>query len=39
MKNNLKIFFFKKSKFNKDKVQIYKFDNIKNIMILQHYKN
>lgn len=38
MKNNLDICFFRKSKFNKDKVEIYKFDKIKNIMILKYKK-
>ena len=31
----MNICFFKNSKFNKDKIQIYKFDKIKNIMILE----
>jgi hypothetical protein len=32
------ICFFKNSKFDKDKVEIYKFDKIKNIMILKYKK-
>ena len=38
MKNNLDICFFKNSIFKKDKVEIYKFDKIKNIMILKYKK-
>jgi len=38
MKNNLNICFFKKSIFEKDKVEVYKFDKIKNIMIKKYKK-
>ena len=38
MKNILNICFFKNSKFYKDKIEIYKFDKIKNIMILKYKK-
>ena len=38
MKNNLDICFFKNSILKKDKVEIYKFDKIKNIMILKYKK-
>ena len=38
MKKNLDICFFKKSIFGKDKIEIYKFDKIKNIMILKYKK-